>query len=59
MFDLVRNPEDRYSHEVAYIVYQFTGFDDAIKSLERLNTVKFRLPVDLAIRPFSNIRDAF
>lgn len=43
---------------VKYISY-ILGFDDAIKSLEKLNAVKFRLPVDLAVRPFSNIKDAF
>jgi len=36
-----------------------SGFDDALKSMEKLNRVNFRLPVDLAVRPFSNIRDAF
>jgi len=35
------------------------GFDDAIKALDRLSTINFKLPVDLAVRPFSNIKDAF
>lgn len=48
---------DNYYQDWSYVAR--TGFDDAIKSLEKLNSVKFRLPVDLAIRPFSNIRDAF
>lgn len=48
---------DNYYQDWSYIAR--TGFDDGIKSLEKLNAVKFRLPVDLAIRPFSNIRDAF
>ncbi|XP_045175317.2 RUN domain-containing protein 1-like [Mercenaria mercenaria] len=48
---------DNYYQDWSYVAR--TGFDDAIKSLEKLNTVKFRLPVDLAVRPFSNIKDAF
>ncbi|CAM1306729.1 RUNDC1 (predicted) [Pycnogonum litorale] len=36
-----------------------TGFEDSFKSLERLNKLKFELPVDLAVRQFQNIRDAF
>lgn len=35
------------------------GFDDALKSLDKLNSIPFKLPVDLAVRPFSNIKDAF
>lgn len=37
----------------------FVGFDDALKSLDKLNGIPFKLPVDLAVRPFSNIKDAF
>ncbi|KAG1677506.1 RUN domain-containing protein 1 [Nymphon striatum] len=36
-----------------------TGFEDSIKTLERLNKFHFDLPVDLAVRQFQNIRDAF
>ncbi|KAL4225000.1 RUN domain containing 1 [Mactra antiquata] len=48
---------DNYYQDWSYVAR--TGFDDAIKSLDKLNSVKFRLPVDLAVRPFSNIKDAF
>lgn len=36
-----------------------TGFEDALRSLDRLTSHNFRLPVDLAVRPFQNMRDAF
>lgn len=48
---------DNYYQDWSYVAR--TGFDDTLKSLEKLNTVKFRLPEDLAVRPFSNIKDAF
>ena len=35
------------------------GFDDALVSLDRLSKLHFTLPVDLAVRPFNNIKDAF
>jgi hypothetical protein len=35
------------------------GFEDSFHSLERLSQFKFELPVDLAIRQFQNIKDAF
>ncbi|XP_074660272.1 RUN domain-containing protein 1-like [Tubulanus polymorphus] len=36
-----------------------TGFEDAAKSLSRLNGLDFHLSVDLAVKPFTNIKDAF
>lgn len=48
---------DNYYQDWSYVAR--TGFDDAIKALERLNNINFKLPVDLAVRPFSNIKDAF
>lgn len=36
-----------------------TGFDDALQSLDKLAKLNMNLPVDLAVRPFNNIRDAF
>ncbi|XP_042242783.1 RUN domain-containing protein 1-like isoform X1 [Homarus americanus] len=36
-----------------------TGFEDALRSLERINKHNFNLPIDLAVRPFQNIKDAF
>lgn len=36
-----------------------TGFDDALRSLDRLTNIKFRLPTDLAVRQLQNISDAF
>lgn len=48
---------DNYYQDWSYVAR--TGFDDSIKALERLNSINFKLPVDLAVRPFSNIKDAF
>ncbi|KAK2174216.1 hypothetical protein NP493_817g01013 [Ridgeia piscesae] len=36
-----------------------TGFDDTLITLDSLSRQDFNLPVDLAIRPFQNIKDAF
>ena len=35
------------------------GFDDTLMTLDTLTRQDFNLPVDLAIRPFQNIKDAF
>ena len=35
------------------------GFDDAIRSLDKLTAIKFDLPTDLAVRQLSNITEAF
>ncbi|XP_062591192.1 RUN domain-containing protein 1-like [Saccostrea cucullata] len=48
---------DSYYQDWSYVAR--TGFDDALKSLDKLNSIPFKLPVDLAVRPFSNIKDAF
>lgn len=48
---------DNYYQDWSYVAR--TGFDDALKSLDKLNSIPFKLPVDLAVRPFSNIKDAF
>lgn len=48
---------DQYYQDWSYVAR--TGFEDALQSLERLLVINFHLPVDLAVRPFSNIRDAF
>jgi hypothetical protein len=36
-----------------------TGFEDTFRSLDKLSTIDFDLPVDLVIRQFQNIKDAF
>jgi len=41
------------------VVLYCTGFDDALVSLDKLMTTNFQLPIDLAVRPFHNIKDAF
>lgn len=46
-----------YYQPWSYVVK--TGFDDALASLEKLGKYSFNLPVDMAVRPFQNIRDAF
>jgi len=46
-----------YYQPWSYVVK--TGFDDGLASLEKLGKFNFNLPVDMAVRPFNNIRDAF
>lgn len=36
-----------------------TGFEDALRQLDKLSTLKFCLPTDLAIRQLQSIHDAF
>ncbi|KAK0049338.1 RUN domain-containing protein 1 [Biomphalaria pfeifferi] len=48
---------DTYYQDWSYVAR--TGFEDALRSLERLLVINFSLPVDLAVRTFSNIKDAF
>jgi len=36
-----------------------TGFDGVATVLSKLDSFNFHLPVDVAVRPFKNIRDAF
>ena len=45
-----------------YAVWSFmakTNGDLLYKNLEKLKTLEFRLPVDMAVRSFRNINDAF
>jgi hypothetical protein len=42
-----------------FIFLHLSGFEDSFHSLERLTQFKFELPVDLAVRQFQNIKDAF
>jgi hypothetical protein len=42
-----------------FIFLLFPGFEDCFQSLDRLTQFKFDLPVDLAVRQFQNIKDAF
>lgn len=46
-----------YYQSWSYVVK--SGFEDSFHSLERLSQFKFELPVDLAVRQFQNIKDAF
>lgn len=46
-------------HYTDYSYVAQTGFEGALTILSRLNSLSFNLPVDLAVRPFKNIRDAF
>ncbi|XP_011138814.1 RUN domain-containing protein 1 isoform X2 [Harpegnathos saltator] len=48
---------EHYYLSWSYVVK--TGFQDAFHTLDRLTTYKFDLPVDLAVRQFQNIKDAF
>lgn len=46
-----------YYYPWSYAVH--TGFQDALRCLDALTSVRFDLPVDLAIRQFQNIKDVF
>ncbi|XP_071955918.1 RUN domain-containing protein 1-like isoform X2 [Antedon mediterranea] len=48
---------DHYYYSWSYIVK--TNFDGALQLLDKLSEYDFNLPVDLAVRHFTNIRDAF
>ncbi|XP_050461633.1 RUN domain-containing protein 1 [Cataglyphis hispanica] len=48
---------ENYYLSWSYVVK--TGFQDAFHTLDRLTSYKFNLPVDLAVRQFQNIKDAF
>jgi len=50
----------KYCHVLPfYFFLLFPGFEDCFHSLDRLTQFKFDLPVDLAVRQFQNIKDAF
>lgn len=36
-----------------------TGFEDALRQLDRLSNLRFCLPTDLAVRQLQSIHDAF
>lgn len=36
-----------------------TGFDDAFKTIDRLSNYVFDLPVDVAVRQFQEMNEAF
>ncbi|XP_033104863.1 RUN domain-containing protein 1-like isoform X2 [Anneissia japonica] len=48
---------DHYYYSWSYIVK--TNFDGALQLLDKLSEINFNLPADLAVRHFTNIRDAF
>ena len=41
------------------ILYFNLGFDDALKAIERLNLYSFNLPVDVAVKQFQQMNEAF
>ncbi|XP_050579911.1 RUN domain-containing protein 1 [Bombus affinis] len=47
------------NHYTSWSYVVKTGFQDAFHTLDRLTSYKFDLPVDLAVRQFQNIKDAF
>ncbi|XP_043466603.1 RUN domain-containing protein 1-like [Leptopilina heterotoma] len=47
------------NHYMSWSYVIKTGFQDAFHTLDRLTNHKFDLPVDLAIKQFQNIKDAF
>ena len=44
---------------IFYLLFFSIGFEDSLRSLEKLTNLHFELPVDLAVRQFQNIKDAF
>ncbi|XP_077108161.1 RUN domain-containing protein 1 [Ranitomeya variabilis] len=47
------------SHYQPWSYMASSGFESALNVLSRLSTLKFNLPVDLAVRQLKNIKDAF
>ncbi|XP_076670950.1 RUN domain-containing protein 1 isoform X2 [Andrena cerasifolii] len=47
------------SHYTSWSYVVKTGFQDAFHTLDRLTSYRFDLPVDLAVKQFQNIKDAF
>ncbi|XP_075417998.1 RUN domain-containing protein 1 [Tenrec ecaudatus] len=47
------------SHYQPWSYMAHTGFESALNLLSRLSSLKFALPVDLAVRQLKNIKDAF
>ncbi|XP_045155392.1 RUN domain-containing protein 1, partial [Echinops telfairi] len=47
------------SHYQPWSYMAHTGFESALNLLSRLSSLKFTLPVDLAVRQLKNIKDAF
>ncbi|KAG7504490.1 hypothetical protein JOB18_010113 [Solea senegalensis] len=48
-----------HPHYQAWSYMAQTGFEGALRILGRISHLKFRLPVDLAVRQLKNIKDAF
>ncbi|XP_030646356.1 RUN domain-containing protein 1 [Chanos chanos] len=48
-----------HSHYQPWSYMAQTGFEGALRILGRLSHLKFKLPVDLAVRQLKNIKDAF
>ena len=48
---------DEHYNQWSYVAR--TGADDALVVCDQLNKFTFRLPVDLAIRQFTHVKDAF
>lgn len=47
------------SDDLHFIPLILLGFDDALRSLDKLTPIKFDLPTDLAVRQLSSITEAF
>ena len=56
---ILRNQTILESYYSPWSYVSKTGFDDGFKTLERLNTFVFDLPVDVAIKQFQNMNEAF
>jgi len=52
-----QNILEQYYAPWSYVVK--TGFDDALKAIERLNLYSFNLPVDVAVKQFQQMNEAF
>lgn len=56
---ILRNQTILESYYSPWSYVSKTGFDDGFKTLERLNMFVFDLPVDVAIKQFQNMNEAF
>ena len=48
---------DQFYQPWSYV--EKTGFEDVFCAMNKLKLYEFNLPVDLAVKQFSNIKDAF
>jgi len=56
---IVKNRTLVENHYESWSYTSSTGFDDALRTLDKLTNINFKLPTDLAIRQLKNINETF